>query len=173
VDSATSSYRSETDPLERFLQEVCAFGPELQVTKGEMHDAYVQWCADEDEEPKGKKAFTGAMNEKGVVKNFYGDRNKKERIWKGVTVRSSDPQNGDLSPSVTAQKSCKTTPGESERVTLREDSGNFSIDVPREERFSENGCEVSPASSSVTEIFTTPHSWTVDGHKINYMPEGE
>jgi hypothetical protein len=63
--------------------------------------------------------------------------------------------------------------GESERVTLREDSGNFSIDLPHEERFSENGSEVSPASPSVTDAFTAPHSWEEDGMEIEYMPEGE
>jgi putative DNA primase/helicase len=158
VDSATSAYRTATDPLERFLQEVCVFGEGLQVERPALHKAYEEWCINEDEEPKGSKTFTQLMTDKGVVKNFYPDRSNGKRIWRGVTMGGSEGQSDTSDPSVTAQKPCKQIPGEGVGVTLRGESENFSPDVPRGERFSENGSEVSLSSPSVTDAFTTPHS---------------
>jgi hypothetical protein len=53
------------------------------------------------------------------------------------------------------------------------DSTNLLGDAPREERFSENGHNLSHLSPDAPEIVTTPLSWEVDGLEIEYMPEGE
>ena len=173
MDNATSAYRTATDPLERFLQEACVFGPELRVTKSDMYKAYEEWCVDEDEEPKGSKTFTSLMNDKGVVKNFYGTKVKSQRIWKGVSLQENTPGDGLGDTSSNGQKSCKQMGGETSGGHFEEKSEDFPLDVPREERFSENGHEVSPTSRSVPHGFTTPHSWEEDGMEIEYMPEGE
>jgi phage/plasmid-associated DNA primase len=90
--------------VERFIDEMCAFGPDLRVTKTEMYEAYEQWCIEEDEEAKGTKTFVGLMNEKGVVKNFEGKKSNGLRIWSGIDLRRSDPDT-PVPPQVTLYKS--------------------------------------------------------------------
>jgi putative DNA primase/helicase len=101
VEAATAAYRTETDVFERFMNEVCEFGPDKSVTKADLYEAYEQWCVEEDEEPKTIKAFGATMKEKGVVKNFEERRTKKVRIWKGIGLRESvtpTPLMTNLSP---------------------------------------------------------------------------
>ena len=89
VDRATAAYRTETDMFERFMSERCEFGPDKSVTKADLYEAYEEWCAEEDEEPKTIKTFGSTMKEKGVVKNFEERRTKKDRMWKGIGLRES------------------------------------------------------------------------------------
>jgi putative DNA primase/helicase len=173
VDRATSSYRSETDPLERFLNEMCELGPELRVPKGDMYDTYVQWCTEEDEDVKGPKSFAQMMNEKGVVKNFYSTKDNSNRIWKGVSLQGNRPVDGARDTSSEGQKSCKQMGGERSEGHFDENSEKISLSVPREGEFSENRPEVSRSSRSVPDVITTPLSWEEDGMEIEYMPEGE
>jgi phage/plasmid-associated DNA primase len=173
VDRATSSYRSETDPLERFLDEMCEFEPELRVPKTEMYDAYVQWCTEEYEEAKGTKGFAQMMNEKGVVKNFHGAKSGANRIWRGVSLGGNRPTDGGWDTSSETQKSCKQMGGESSEGHFEENSEKISLDVPREGEFSENRLEVSQSVQSVPDVLTTPLSLEEDGMEIEYMPEEE
>jgi len=101
VDRATAAYRTETDMFERFMSERCEFGPDKSVTKADLYEAYEEWCAEEDEEPKTIKTFGSTMKEKGVVKNFEERRTKKDRMWKGIGLRESvtdTPLRKNLSP---------------------------------------------------------------------------
>src|SRR5215212_2308552 len=106
VEAATAAYRTETDVMERFMSEVCEFGPDKVVTKAALYEAYEQWCSEEDEEPKTIKAFGSIMKEKGAVLNFKESKNNKSRIWKGIGLRGSVPLPPDGTQSVPLQKSC-------------------------------------------------------------------
>jgi len=173
VDRATAAYRSETDVIERFINEVCTLGEGLKVEKQEMFEAYERWCIDEDEEPKTPKSFTGLMLEKGVVKNFEDGKSNGKRIWKRITLRESVPEEGPSDNVSLPQKSCKQIGGEASEGHISENSGKVVLDPPRVETLSENGQNVSLSSLSVPEVVTTPLSWEEDGIEIEYMPEGE
>jgi putative DNA primase/helicase len=107
VDKATAAYREQTDAVERFLDQMCVFGEDLRITKGEMYEAYERWCIEEDEEPKTPKKFTELMDEKGAVKNFEEKKTNGIRIWKGIGLRESDPDTPPEGQSDPVQKSCK------------------------------------------------------------------
>jgi len=173
VEAATAAYRSETDVTERFLDEMCVFGPGRKVTKAEMYEAYERWCIDEDEEAKGTKGFTSVMKERGVVKNFEDKKSNGIRIWMGIDLRRSDPDTPPSGPSDPVQKSRKHGGGETSQGHFTPESTKVLGDAPRVERFSENGHKVTLSAPSDPEIVTTPLSWESDGLEIDYMPEGE
>jgi P4 family phage/plasmid primase-like protien len=173
VDEATAAYRTATDPVERFLDATCVFGEDLKIAKGEMYEAYEQWCIEEDEEAKTPKKFTELMDEKGVVKNFVGVRTGGKRIWLGVSLLSLNPQTGTPKQSGTPQNTCKHGGGEDEVCRVEENSENLFEDAPRVEGFSENGHKAAHPAQSGTPLVTTPLSWESDGLEIEYMPEGE
>jgi putative DNA primase/helicase len=135
VEKATAAYRTATDPVERFLDEMCVVGEGLKVEKQEMYDAYERWCITEDEEPKTPKSFTGMMKEKGGV------------------PESAPSDNVSL-----PKKSCKHGGRETSEGHIALDSAKVSTDGPREERFSENGRNVSLAPQSVPDVVTAPLS---------------
>ena len=173
VEKATAAYRTATDPVERFLDEMCVVGEGLKVEKQEMYDAYERWCITEDEEPKTPKSFTGMMKEKGAVKNFGDGKSNGLRIWKGITLRKSVPESAPSDNVSLPKKSCKHGGRETSEGHIALDSAKVSTDGPREERFSENGRNVSLAPQSVPDVVTDPLSWESDGLEIEYMPEGE
>jgi putative DNA primase/helicase len=173
VEKATAAYRTETDILERFMSERCEFGPDKSVTKADLYEAYEQWCAEEDEEPKTIKTFGSTMKEKGIVLNFEERRTNKNRIWKGIGLRGSVTPTPPDDESVTTQKSCKQggRPESGDRLTP--DSAKVVGDGPREEGFSENGHNLSLLSPDTPEVVTTPLSWEFEDGVINYRPEAE
>jgi putative DNA primase/helicase len=121
----TSAYRTETEVVERFLDEMCVFGPDLRVTKTEMYETYEQWCMEEGEGPHSPKSFTGLMNEKGVVKNFEGGKSGSSRIWKRVALRSNRPNDGTSEEVSHPQKSCKQMGGETSEGHFSENPETF------------------------------------------------
>jgi hypothetical protein len=46
-------------------------------------------------------------------------------------------------------------------------------DTPREERFSENGHNLTLPTLNAPEVVTAPLSWEFEDGEIHYMPEGE
>jgi putative DNA primase/helicase len=173
VEKATAAYRTETDPIERFMSERCEFGPKKTITKADLYEAYEQWCADEDELPKTIKSFGSIMKEKGVVLNFVEAKSGSVRIWRGIGVRESVPTPPSGTQSVPTQKSCKKGGRPDSVGQITPDSAKVVGDGPREEGFSENGQDLSLSAQSVPNVVTTPLSWGFEDGVINYRPEAE
>jgi phage/plasmid-associated DNA primase len=191
VERATSEYCTETNVVERFLSETCVTAPELQVTKQDMYTAYEEWCEDENEEPKTPKAFTTVMNERGVVKGFYGDRSHGKRIWRGIALRedgggetpsseksvsphpSRQSQNGTLDESGTRENPCKQGGSEESGCHISPENEKYPGNTPRVEKVLEKGPKSGTRGKSGTRPFTTPVFLESDGLRIEYMPEGE
>jgi len=173
VERATSAYRTETDVIKRFFADVCAFGPDEEVTRKELFDAYEEWCIDNGETAMPQRSFTSTMHERGVVKNFEEGIVDRKRGW----VRISVPQNPSPPPfekrSAAAQKSWKHEGGERSVLHISEDYENFSGQPLTQERFSENGKDLQQCSTSAAEAVTTPLRWTEDGVEWEYLPDEE
>jgi hypothetical protein len=155
------------------LDEVCVVGEGLKVEKQEMYNAYERWCLAEDEEPKTPKSFTGLMNEKGVVQNFEDGKSNGKHIWKGISLRESDPETHPSNNVSLPKKSCKHGGRQTSEGHITPDSAKVLGDAPRVERFSENGSKVSLTPQSVPDVVTTPLSWEFEDGVINYRPEAE
>jgi putative DNA primase/helicase len=193
VERATSAYRSETDVVDRFFDDVCVFGPEYTVSKKGLFEAWENWCYENGEEPGKQTAFTRVMSERGVVKNFKEGKYNGTRLWKGIGLEGSASNPPSESKVPQTQKSCKHVGGESSLGQFSSNSTNFSTDTPHVERFGKNeekvpqvpqesfttptfagvlGSEESAPDESkpAPDVLTTPKSWSVEGLKINYMP---
>lgn len=80
VTSATTSYRSESDALRRFLDERCFLGPNFTVRSSELFGAWSGWCAREGEETGTNKAVTEALQGRG-----YETRHTNiGAVWRGI-----------------------------------------------------------------------------------------
>jgi putative DNA primase/helicase len=91
VERATAAYRTETDVVERFFDDVCVFGPKEKVSRTELYEAWESWCMSEGEIDMGRKKFTGIIGERGVVKGFVDGKYNGTRLWKGIGLQTSTP----------------------------------------------------------------------------------
>ena len=87
VQAATDAYRSEQDLLGEFLGEVCERGTRFKVSVGELHEAYVAWCAQAGEEPLGKRRFSDLLRQRGIQ---GGKADKGVRVHRGIRLRQPD-----------------------------------------------------------------------------------
>jgi putative DNA primase/helicase len=107
VEAATAAYRAETDVLDRFFDDACVFGPDERVSKKGLYEAWVDWCEEEGVNPETQTTFTKKVAERGGLKNFEEGKVGGIRVWKGLNVRSSAPN--DPSPDkVPHEKSLQT-----------------------------------------------------------------
>ena len=122
VDAATAAYREETDVIDRFFEDVCTFGPDVWISKGDLFEAWESWAIDEGEEPGKQNSFTRVIKERGVVKGFREERTPKARIWRGISV---------ISGKVSSQESPAKHGGVVDSMTLSEESNKTSTEEPR------------------------------------------
>jgi putative DNA primase/helicase len=73
VQSATESYRVESDPLAEFIEERCAVGSCFVASAGQLYEAYRQWAADQ------------GMREREVLSTVAFGRRMSERFEKRHT----------------------------------------------------------------------------------------
>jgi putative DNA primase/helicase len=85
VMHATSSYRSESDTVGRFIEECCTRAAGVFVKKGDLHEAYSSWCLDSGEEPLSKGTFGARVKRLG----FDEKRLNNGRLWIGLELSSS------------------------------------------------------------------------------------
>jgi putative DNA primase/helicase len=83
VETATSSYRRESDAVGRFLEDCCERAAGLFVPKGRLYAAYSAWCELEGE---------GAMSEKMLgtrlmALGFEERRTSASRFWRDLGLR--------------------------------------------------------------------------------------
>lgn len=66
VVHATSGYRAESDTVGRFITECCTRADGVFVMKGELHQAYVEWCTQSGEESLKKNQFGTRVKRHGL-----------------------------------------------------------------------------------------------------------
>jgi hypothetical protein len=181
--------------IDRFFDEVCVFGPEHSVSKKGLFEAWESWCYDSGEEPGKQNGFTRDMKDRGKVRGFGDGKSNGARVWKGIGLAGSDPEDGgventnDTSTELSVpesdpepprpekvtlpQKSCKHVGVAGPQGHFSEDSENFSTDGPPEGKFPEIEEKVTLVPQIDPAVLTGPTSWTFDGIEIDYMPEGE
>jgi putative DNA primase/helicase len=72
VTAATQAYEHDQDTISRFVDERCITGetnrPDLVIRSSALYGEYEKWCAEQGEEKRTHKAFTGALKaQHGVV----------------------------------------------------------------------------------------------------------
>ncbi|OFW66504.1 MAG: hypothetical protein A2Y74_09555 [Actinobacteria bacterium RBG_13_63_9] len=86
VQSATESYRVESDPLAEFIEERCAVGSCFVASGGQLYEAYRQWASEQgmrDREVLSTVAFGRRMSER-----FEKRHTKAGKSYHGVGLLS-------------------------------------------------------------------------------------
>ncbi|MBO6739921.1 MAG: hypothetical protein JJ916_08690 [Phycisphaerales bacterium] len=86
VMHATSSYRTESDTVGRFIEECCDQADGVFVLKGDLHEAYSKWCEGSAEEPLKKNDFGARVKRSG----FTEKRLHSGRVWVGLELSNSE-----------------------------------------------------------------------------------
>lgn len=86
VETATNSYRRESDAVGRFLEDRCERAAGLTVSKGEIYAAYTEWCRQGGEEVLSEKALGIRLAALG----FEERRTSKSRSWRDLGLREED-----------------------------------------------------------------------------------
>ena len=86
VMHATSSYRSESDTVGRFIEECCTRADGVLVKKGDLHEAYESWCQEAGDEPFKKGPFGARVKRLG----FDEKRLNRVRFWIGLELSSRE-----------------------------------------------------------------------------------
>jgi putative DNA primase/helicase len=84
ITAATKEYRDESDVIENFIHERCKTGPDCEVSKAGLYEAYAEWCQKSGERPVSKKELGTRLTEKGVS----DDRNRKSRFWREIELEN-------------------------------------------------------------------------------------
>jgi putative DNA primase/helicase len=86
VENATSEYRAESDPLAPFFEECCDLDVAFQARKGELWNAYQDWCRANKERPASRRVFADKMKSRSFGEGSTG----AVRFWKGLRLRAID-----------------------------------------------------------------------------------
>jgi putative DNA primase/helicase len=86
IEQATAAYEKESDPLAPFFDDCCELGTAFQLPKGDLRNAYHDWCRANKEKPVSKNAFAEKMKSRGFGEGSTGDR----RYWTGLRLRVTD-----------------------------------------------------------------------------------
>jgi hypothetical protein len=69
-------------PIDRFLNECCRIGPQVLTPVRDVHNAYVTWAADNDEDKITSMRLTQELKRRGIETT----RTKTTRLYSGVAV---------------------------------------------------------------------------------------
>ena len=87
VRGATDAYHAEQDRILGFITDVCEEKPFVQEAKEKLYDAYLSWCANE-EEPLSKTDFGKALKARQIKDKRVG--HDKTRVWVGIRLHAGD-----------------------------------------------------------------------------------
>jgi len=89
VSSATSSYRSEMDTIETFLNDRCLKGNKHTVRSGRLYAAYTEWCDQNGERFKyNQKSLSRQLQDRG----FESRRRSEGFIWIGLGLKRDNDE---------------------------------------------------------------------------------
>lgn len=83
VMAATDEWRTDTNPVLRFVNEVCVRGVEHRCKASDIYDAYKTWCMGNDEEPLKQRSFGVKLTEL-QFRRHRGTNNV--HFWIGINV---------------------------------------------------------------------------------------
>ena len=95
IESATSEYRQNMDPLKDFLADRCILGANNVVGKGELRDTYESWAKENGVDAIRGKTFADKIEAHGVEDGWQHER----RIWRGIGLVSPTCQHMPTSDS--------------------------------------------------------------------------
>jgi putative DNA primase/helicase len=84
VKTATAEYKQESDIVATFIEERCEQGPDCEVSKTALYEAYSEWSKKSGEFSVSKKEFGMRLAEKG----FKDGRTGKQRFWAEISLRN-------------------------------------------------------------------------------------
>jgi len=90
VRAATDDYHAEQDLLLGFIRDACEERPTAQQPKAELYEAYMCWCAANDEQPLGKTDFGNALKGRGMKSKRVGHENVA--TWVGIRLRAGETE---------------------------------------------------------------------------------
>jgi putative DNA primase/helicase len=88
VTQATEAYHREMDDLGEFLDERCLRSDLVRVDGKDLYQAYVDWCAHENQPPMHVRTFALDLQHRGVTR-----QKSNGKVWyKGIALKdiSSD-----------------------------------------------------------------------------------
>ena len=84
VQIVTEAYREESDKIGPFLRLKCERSPRYEVAVSELHNAYLTWCAEQQEDPISKREFDNLVREHGFSTKPRGKSNIVH--WQGIRI---------------------------------------------------------------------------------------
>jgi putative DNA primase/helicase len=85
VDDATAEYRNEADVTQRFLDDMCVFGPEHTITRKALFEGWEKWALEEGVEPGTQTSFTRLISERAKT---LKTRRQKSQKWTPILARN-------------------------------------------------------------------------------------
>lgn len=86
VEQATRDYKDESDPLRPFFDDRCDLDAAFRVPKGELWNAYQDWCRVNRDKPASRRVFADKMKSRGFGEGSTG----VARYWTGLRLRATD-----------------------------------------------------------------------------------
>lgn len=83
VLQATADYRSASDQVGLFIDEMCEVGPQHRCTSGQLYSAYSTWASEMGERPMSQRRFTQQLIERS---QFQQTRSSSARGWSGIRL---------------------------------------------------------------------------------------
>jgi putative DNA primase/helicase len=88
IIEASRTFRKNSDQIQRFMDERCVMGDELQVVSSELYSVYKRWAEETKEFQVKDRQFKHYMETRGLQLKKTNAHN----IWMGLAVKSSLPQ---------------------------------------------------------------------------------
>jgi putative DNA primase/helicase len=86
IRAATSEYKDEEDELGEFIEDRCTIGEQAEVTRRDLHQAYLNWARDRGTKvPMKPKAFAKRLRSRGGI--FEGKSGVT--LWRGLSLRDA------------------------------------------------------------------------------------
>jgi putative DNA primase/helicase len=77
IERACNAWRSESDPISRFIAECCTLSEESECRSAALFHAYGEWCLQNGERPLSQKNFSGKLKARGI---------ESRRVTQGVRL---------------------------------------------------------------------------------------
>lgn len=87
---ATDGYRSESDPVARFVADECDTNPHVHATTRELFNAWESWRHRDGAEQISEKAFSGHLQRLG----YESGRTKAGTTWRGIRPIQQTDESG-------------------------------------------------------------------------------
>lgn len=82
VTERTDKYHTESDPLGRFIHEVCVIGEHVHIGARDIYAQWAKWCDGGGEEPGSEVLFAESMGKRGYEKK----RSSRGYAYRGIAL---------------------------------------------------------------------------------------